>query len=354
MFRLLTTVGENLDKESQARLEAAKNKKEVLAGIYDLSSYFKDMRRLVSERKTSARVRFLIQDVIELRENNWRKRREDAGPKTIDQIHKEAEKEAKDQMIANLTQSMGPPPNRRDDRRDYRQDDRRRSTKGGPPAGGQSEDGWQMAPMKAARQQAERIDTSRISKLQNTKTDADNMSFGPPRGPGASWGRGSQSGKNSRQETPVYQNRFSQLGDQSESGPSSYEGRGSGGYPGRYPGRSSRDEGRAGALALVQGLNPRSQSVMGPHPTLSRENSVGNRSHSMVHTNNSQHAEVQLKGATDLSLDEVDNLTRPLIEEFLNIKNYDEALKEIAEKFSSNTIPMFLSSVFNQVCTVVA
>ena len=85
LSRLLTTVGENLDIETKNRLKAAEQK-QAPAGIYPLDMYFKDMRRLVSERKTSARVRFLIQDVIELRENNWRKRREDAGPKTIDQI----------------------------------------------------------------------------------------------------------------------------------------------------------------------------------------------------------------------------------------------------------------------------
>ena len=231
LSRLLTTVGENLDIETKNRLKAAEQK-QAPAGIYPLDMYFKDMRRLVSERKTSARVRFLIQDVIELRENNWRKRREDAGPKTIDQIHKEAEKEQKEQMIANITQSMGPPPGRRDDRRGYdRNDDRRRSTKQGPPGGG-SDDGWTMAPTKAARFQPEKIDASRISKMQNARQDADTMSFGPPRGgPGGSWGRGSQGGaKSSRQETPGYTNRFSQLGDQSETGPGSYEGRGSGGY----------------------------------------------------------------------------------------------------------------------------
>ena len=46
------------------------------------------MRRFVEEKKTSARVRFLMQDLIELKQNGRRKRREDAGAKTIDQIHK--------------------------------------------------------------------------------------------------------------------------------------------------------------------------------------------------------------------------------------------------------------------------
>ena len=69
--------------------------------------------------------------------NGWKKRREDAGPKTIDQIHKEIEKEQLEQKLAHMT-PMGPPPNRRDDRRNDRNDrndDRRRSQKGGPGGG---------------------------------------------------------------------------------------------------------------------------------------------------------------------------------------------------------------------------
>lgn len=163
------------------------------------------MRRFVEEKKTSARVRFLMQDVIELKQNGWRKRREDAGPKTIDQIHKEVEKEQMEMKIAHMTASMGPSQsNRRQDDRRYGGDDRRRSTKGpGPGQGGASDDGWQAVPTRAARVTTERIDTNRIKNIESSKVDADKMSFGPPKGGGGSfgaWGRGSQSGKNSRQE----------------------------------------------------------------------------------------------------------------------------------------------------------
>ena len=79
--------------------------------------------KLVELKKTSARVRFFMQDVIELRQNGWKKRREDAGPKTIDQIHKEVEKEQMEQKLQQMTSSMGA--RRQDDRRMYdRQDDR--------------------------------------------------------------------------------------------------------------------------------------------------------------------------------------------------------------------------------------
>ena len=51
-----------------------------------------------------------LQDVIDLRSNKWVKRREDAGPKTIDQIHKEAQNEELKQKMANMRDTRDPPP----------------------------------------------------------------------------------------------------------------------------------------------------------------------------------------------------------------------------------------------------
>ena len=54
----------------------------------------------------------------------------------------------------------------------------------------------------------------------------------------------------------------------------------------------SQDNARAEILQACRDMNSRSQSVMGPPPSLSRDNSVpaGARSHSMVHQNNSYHS----------------------------------------------------------------
>merc|ERR1719282_626956 len=123
LCRLLTTVGKALEKETKEKLA-----KGPVAGLNDMSKYFSEMNKLVDQRKTSARVRFLMQDVIELQRNDWKKRREDAGPKTIDQIHKEAEKEQMEIKLASMV-PMGPPPPRRSDRQYDRTDDRRRSQK---------------------------------------------------------------------------------------------------------------------------------------------------------------------------------------------------------------------------------
>ena len=53
------------------------------------------MGRIIDAKKTSSRVRFMLQEVQDLRKMNWVPRREDNNPKTIDQIHKEAADEAK-------------------------------------------------------------------------------------------------------------------------------------------------------------------------------------------------------------------------------------------------------------------
>jgi len=363
LCRLLTTVGKALEKETKDKLA-----KGPVPGLNDMSKYFSEMNKLVDQRKTSARVRFLMQDVIDLQRNDWKKRREDAGPKTIDQIHKEAEKEQMEIKLASMV-PMGPPPPRRSDRQYDRTDDRRRSQKGGTPHGGHQggggEEGWQSVPQKVPRFQNEKIDPNRISRMQSSKVDADSMSLGPPGGrPGSfgSWGRGSQSGKSSRQEQqPANQNRFSHL-DQSEPA-GHYEGRGSDGrYPrqnnDRYPGRNSRDisqdAGRASALqAAKESMNPRSQSVMGPHPTLSRENSgpgPAGRSYSMVHTSNNSYSEASLlKGDDKATKEDVEKWTKPLLDEFLNTLYFEEALKEISDKFSKNTINMFFEQVFDEV-----
>merc|ERR1719427_2341350 len=166
LCRLLNTVGQALDQETLAKLQ-----KGSAQGLNDLTVYFKEMRKLVDEKKTSSRVRFLLQDVIDLKVNGWKKRREDAGPKTIDQIHKEIEKEQLEQKLQHMT-PMGPPPGRRDDRRsdrNDRNDDRRRSQKGGPGGGGGHglEDGWQAVPTRvASRQQFEKIDQNKLRGIQ--------------------------------------------------------------------------------------------------------------------------------------------------------------------------------------------
>ncbi|XP_054857685.1 eukaryotic translation initiation factor 4 gamma 3 isoform X2 [Eublepharis macularius] len=83
LCRLLTTIGKDLD------FEKAKPR---------MDQYFNQMEKIVKERKTSSRIRFMLQDVIDLRQCNWISRRADQGPKTIEQIHEEAKIEEQEEQ----------------------------------------------------------------------------------------------------------------------------------------------------------------------------------------------------------------------------------------------------------------
>ncbi|KAI8066891.1 hypothetical protein BC940DRAFT_367920 [Gongronella butleri] len=82
LCKLLTTVGKDLDKNT------------VKAPMFDVI-YSRMQNELYSSPHLSSRVKFMIQDLIELRKNKWvpRRSKQDGGPKTIAEIHELAEKE---------------------------------------------------------------------------------------------------------------------------------------------------------------------------------------------------------------------------------------------------------------------
>ncbi|XP_065095481.1 eukaryotic translation initiation factor 4 gamma 3-like isoform X3 [Ochlerotatus camptorhynchus] len=80
LCKLLTTIGSKMEKENDQ----------------DLGKYFDKMGEIVRHKeqyRISSRIRFMIQDVIDLRRNGWNPRRQDLNPKTMNQIQKEAETE---------------------------------------------------------------------------------------------------------------------------------------------------------------------------------------------------------------------------------------------------------------------
>ncbi|KAK2557679.1 Eukaryotic translation initiation factor 4 gamma 1 [Acropora cervicornis] len=84
LCKLLVTIGKDLDHEK---------------GKPRVDQYFAQINKIISAKITSSRVRFMMQDIMDLRNNNWVPRREDNNPKTIDQIHKEAADQAKKTQI---------------------------------------------------------------------------------------------------------------------------------------------------------------------------------------------------------------------------------------------------------------
>lgn len=137
-------------------------------------------------------MRFLLQDAVDLRRSNWKPRREKAGPKTLDQIHKEAEREKTQQQLLDMkpmgTVGGGGGGNRGQDRDGAR----KRSSRG--PNQQSNDDEWNTVPFsgRGSKNQstAEKIDAQKIQSLASNRKDAENMSLGPGT---RFWGKGSGS-----------------------------------------------------------------------------------------------------------------------------------------------------------------
>ncbi|XP_036928829.1 eukaryotic translation initiation factor 4 gamma 1-like isoform X1 [Acanthopagrus latus] len=183
LCRLLSTIGKDLD------FEKAKPR---------MDQYFNQMEKIIKERKTSSRIRFMLQDVLDLRRNNWVPRRGDQGPKTIDQIHKEAEMEehreqARVQQALVSKKELGGGPG-------GRMGGGGQGGRGGPHTPGRGappqDEGWNTVPISKNRP----IDTSRLSKITKTPVlDFNNQLLAPGgKGTWGSWGKGSSGGTSTK------------------------------------------------------------------------------------------------------------------------------------------------------------
>lgn len=92
--------------------------------ISHIDGYFRPLQALSRDHTLPARVRFMLQDLLEQRANNWKVRREEAGAKTIAEIHKDIEQEERAKAEAQAAardrrrggggrheRDRGPPPN---------------------------------------------------------------------------------------------------------------------------------------------------------------------------------------------------------------------------------------------------
>ncbi|KAG0199858.1 hypothetical protein BGX28_006926 [Mortierella sp. GBA30] len=101
LCKLMTTIGAQLDRPE------AKNHMDI---------YFGRMNELTKNTKLPSRIRFMVQDVIDLRASKWVNRRAPSGPKKIAAIHEEAQRQAEEKEMMRRTASSGGGrlPNRRE------------------------------------------------------------------------------------------------------------------------------------------------------------------------------------------------------------------------------------------------
>ncbi|KAI8909960.1 hypothetical protein DFJ77DRAFT_112391 [Powellomyces hirtus] len=79
LCKLLATIGSHLEHPKSVPV---------------MNSYFERIQELSVNQTLSARIRFMLLDLIDMRKDNWKSRTEIAGPKTIAQIRMEAERKA--------------------------------------------------------------------------------------------------------------------------------------------------------------------------------------------------------------------------------------------------------------------
>ncbi|RLM64959.1 hypothetical protein C2845_PM16G15390 [Panicum miliaceum] len=77
LCKLMSTIGEMID-HPRAKVH--------------MDIYFDLIQKLSTNLKLSSRIRFILEDVIDLRKNKWRLRRKVEGPKKIDEVRKDAVK----------------------------------------------------------------------------------------------------------------------------------------------------------------------------------------------------------------------------------------------------------------------
>ncbi|CAI5707827.1 unnamed protein product [Peronospora effusa] len=81
LAKLLTTMGKDLDKHGAE-------------GFMPLYFHYME-NKMVKDKRLSSRITFMIKDVIELRQHRWEPRRKELKQKTLTEIRKEAEREAR-------------------------------------------------------------------------------------------------------------------------------------------------------------------------------------------------------------------------------------------------------------------
>ncbi|KAL9970594.1 hypothetical protein ACROYT_G022998 [Oculina patagonica] len=337
LCKLLVTIGKDLDHvKAKPRVD----------------QYFAQINKIITARITSARVRFMMQDIVELRKKDWVPRREDNNPKTIDQIHKEAaEKAKKTQMMIQMA----------------KQDKKLRASMGGrdsprPNVVAPGDETWTTVGRGPRNVSVD------PKKFQNIKrpVDSENISLGPGgKGYGA-WARGSSggtgavgagAGPSAAAAGPVpgtaaddnrpTGNRYSALAGErkfsaparASSGSNRQEPRSpisGGGRRGPFPG-GEREKALEAVRAVTQPKRNTQEREGGREsPRLTPEAASPVESTS-----------ASVSPAPELSEEVMKKKSKSIIEEYLDIRDMKEAVECFKELQSPTTHHVFVNEAFN-------
>lgn len=181
LSQLIKTVG--------PRFEALDRNRAALTLVYD------NIQQILDNCMLSSRIKFMLMDLQDLRKSNWRSAKQDAGPKTIKEIHNEAE-------LKRIEESRAQAEKRRQNKGGYSgggsgggyqgsSDSRSNSTRNNSPWGSKKESRY---PTKDAR------GFTSVSRTQSNRPSPEsNNSFPTPR-------------ENSKRADSVASNMFAALG----------------------------------------------------------------------------------------------------------------------------------------------
>ncbi|GIY74246.1 eukaryotic translation initiation factor 4 gamma 3 [Caerostris extrusa] len=247
-------------------------------------------------------------------DNNWIPRRDENNPKTIDQIHKEAEREAREQQ--QVFQNINNYTKRMPDERDRRKNTSRM---------GQSEDGWTSS-SKSNKGSYSMVDPS---KLKLTKPDeVESIRLGPGGRGLQSWGRGSSGGTKTSVDSDVkttLTNRFNALAETNIA--SNYEGR----RGSQRSAASSRESSRGRnnqlppAIRKTPSTSKERENLLETVKGLTRAAEVkvpeNKKTDSHLNGKITESEDLSLKGP-EYNEDDMDKKTKPLIDEFLHNNDF--------------------------------
>ncbi|XP_032674035.1 eukaryotic translation initiation factor 4 gamma 3-like isoform X4 [Odontomachus brunneus] len=295
----------------------------------EIGEYFTRMKEIVCRKgqnlpKINSRVRFMIQDVIELKERGWKKRREEENsPKTIDEITKEAESEKLDSQLNSAL--LNTP------RKDDRNNDKKKNRGLGP-----TDDGWSQ-PVTRMRPSAYSVETA---KLKNKPPPMDDMQLGSRNA--YMWKNPVMSGANKT----ISANKFAclenmnfedkrmplQLSGSRSTGPCGRD------YKSSYDGRNSRNGSHqmSGASSSRGGNSlldsSRSQSMSMPSPIMKSGSQTGTISHK-----------------PPMSQQDFMKALNSTLRHYLAEQVIEDTALEVKQKFDSTTLSKFTLECINHV-----
>ena len=221
-----------------------------------IDTYFSRVNDIIKKGKTSSRIKFALQDVVELRNNKWVPRQlQDTKLKTIDQIHREAEDEEQltKQLASQYTGNSGMPPYGRRDSRPSSMEDKRGGRGGQKPG-----EEWSKVGGEKRVQQTSRPDLDRIRSMKKEKESSGGLRAV------SKWGVGSKVAGTSGAAAEVQKPVEKQLS--------------------KPPGRSVACNMQTQHMRTVQTVNPHTNMHMQTHANTYTHTRVHTYTHMHTHT----------------------------------------------------------------------